>query len=526
MFGSKVENNFSQPFVGISEQIAIHAQFRPKELALVEEERSVNWQEYDAVGQRIGRALVNQGIQRGERIALLVDNSVWSHELLLGIWRAGAVAVPLSPMLTVDALASMLSDCGARGVFASAENTALAEQAVGTSGLMLISEGSSFADLISDKSHCDTSIDLVAEDLAVIIYSSGTTGTPKGIAHSHGARLCFASVLATQFRYHSHGPVLSSIAIHSNGAWVGWLPAKLVGAPTIVLKRFTPAGFVDVVKKHRPTHGFVVPTMCAGLMEHPDIEVAGLECFEGVITAGAPMSAAMKDGMTRLTDNGLYELWGLTEGVCTIIDPEEMSTRPTSVGRPMLGCEIRLIDKHDEDVTFTGTGEIVGYSSGMMSGYWCRPEANRALLWKDNKGKRFIRTGDIGEFDAEGFLSLRGRIKDMMISGGVNVYPVDIESVLLECDGVRDVSVIGIEHPKWGETPVAFVIVKEGIDVEADELKAWANKRLSRHQHLHDLVVHHGDFPRNTLGKVMKNELSAIYVSGEQSGSESDRVSR
>lgn len=299
--------------------------------------------------------------------------------------------------------------------------------------------------------------------------------------------------------------------MHSNGAWLGWLPAMLLGATTVILPAFTPENFVEAVRRHRPTHGFTVPTVCAVLLERPDIEQVGLDCFVGLVTAGSPMPANVKQRMREVTKDGLFEAWGLTEGVATVMTPEKMGDRPSSVGRPPLGCDLRVIDDNGREVERGGVGEIVGYSSSMMSGYWKRPDANEQLVWKDQQGRTFIRTGDVGEIDAEGFLTLRGRTKEMIISGGLNVYPVDIESVLRDSDLVKDVAVVGVEHPKWGETPVAFVIPLEGAEVDSGALKEWANERLAKHQRLHDVVIHGGDFPRNTLGKVLKADLAGNY---------------
>ncbi len=506
-----MEERFDLPFVSISDQIAIHAQFRGKRPALIEGERCLDWAAYNAVGDRIGCALTQQGIAKGDRVALLVCNGLWAHELLLGIWRAGAVAVPLSPLLTADALSAMLNDSGARVLFASVDYRDLAEEFLGRNDIAIIIDGEPYSKWLADNTGGAGSIELSADDPAVIIYSSGTTGTPKGIVHSHGSRLNFASVFAVQFHFSCHSIALSTIPIHSNGAWLAWSPAKLVGAVTVILPNFSPAGFIDLVKKHRPTHGFIVPTICAQLLEHPGIECAGLECFDAAITAGAPIPTAHKASLQRLTGNGLYELWGLSEGVYTVIDPKNMVVYPTSVGRPIVGCDIRLIDEVGNDVTFTGIGEIVGYSNSMMSGYWKRPEANQALIWRGENGKCFMRTGDIGEFNGQGFLILRGRVKDMIISGGVNVFPVDIESVLQEHDNIKDVSVVGVEHSKWGETPVAFVIADRADGVNPQDIKKWANKRLAKHQRLLDVVLQRGDFPRNTLGKVLKKKLAESY---------------
>jgi len=254
---------FPSTFISISDQVEMHGRFRPRDIAFIEGEHSVDWAGYNRTGDRIAQALVGAGIQKGERVALLASNSLWAHELLLGIWRAGAVAVPLSPLLNPDGLATMLVDSDARMLLASSSYGELAATAAGRSNLPVITEGERYDSFIEPAASAPTGIGLSAEDRAVIIYSSGTTGTPKGIVHSHGARLNFATVVGSELRVNSSSVVLSVIPMHSNGSWLGWLPAMQLGATTVILPAFTPENFVDAVKQHRPTHGFTVPTVCA-----------------------------------------------------------------------------------------------------------------------------------------------------------------------------------------------------------------------------------------------------------------------
>ena len=252
--------------------------------------------------------------------------------------------------------------------------------------------------------------------------------------------------------------------------------------------------------------------MCRAILDHPDVGTADFTCFECALTAGAPMPEQMKIDVRKLTGDHLYELWGLTEGVATVISPAEMTKRPQAVGRPIPGCDIRTIDDEARENTGRGAGEIVGWSTSLMDGYWNRPETSEELKWTSADGQWFIRTGDMGEIDEEGYLTLRGRAKDMIISGGLNVFPIDIESVLLEHAEVADVTVVGCPHEHWGETPVAFVIPREGSTVRPDELKDWTDKRLAKFERLADVVLRKQDFPRNTLGKVIKNQLRDEYL--------------
>jgi len=502
---------FQPVFTGLSEQIAIHGRFRAGDTALIEGDRRLNWRDYNLRANRIARGLVALGVRPGDRVATMVGNGIWAHELLLGIWRAGAAMVPLSPLLSDANLATMVADCTPALMFAGDEYLDRCRPAVGPD--RAFSEAL-FEPYIAGFDGSPPGIATAPLDLAVVVYSSGTTGTPKGIAHSHESRLKFAAYFAAEFGFTPHARALSCVPIHSNGAWLSWAPAKWMGATTIVLPQFSADGYLDMVEAHAPTHGFAVPTMAHALLAHPRIEEVGLHGFQVLITAGSAMPEGMKRQLQRLTGHRLYELWGLTEGVATIINPRDMRGRMHSVGHPMLGCDIRLVDALGNDVTGSATGEIVGRSAAMMSGYWNRPDANADIVWRDETGTPYLRTGDLGEFDDEGFLTLRGRIKDMIVSGGLNVYPVDIEAVLLRHPEVADAVVAGVEHPKWGESPAAFVRLHAMAEATPAALVEWTNAQLARHQRLAELHVVPGDFPRNGMGKVVKRELVALHRAG------------
>ena len=479
------------------------------DLALVESEREVTWAQLNVSADAIARALLGAGLNKGDRVCQLLRNDVWSLELTLGIWRAGGAVVPLSPMLTADMLRVMLNDASPQLLFADLAYAELATAAIDGTNVSLITAGPSFDDFVGGDSSSIELPELLPHELSNIIYSSGTTGVPKGIAHTHAARVAFAQTFVKDFAYTTQSRAISVIPPHSNGAWLTWMPAFLAGATTCLLAEFSPGEFLDTVGRYRPTHGFIVPTICAALLEEPGVESAGLDSFECALTAGAPMPQAIKSEIRRLTGNGLWELWGLTESIATVISPAEMALRPESVGRPAMGMDIRLVDEQGNEVGLGEEGEIVGRSSSLMEGYWNRPDLTQELEWYAPDGTLYMRTGDIGELDAEGYLTLRGRKKDMIISGGINVFPTDIESVLVTHPGVKDAAVTGISDDRWGERPVAFVLENDDSNVNPDELLDWVNAQLAKHQRIVKVIVEPVDFPRNTLGKVLKNQLAS-----------------
>ncbi len=190
-----------------------------------------------------------------------------------------------------------------------------------------------------------------------------------------------------------------------------------------------------------------------------------------------------------------------------------MLEHPDSVGRPWMGCELRIIDDSGKDITGAGVGEIVGRTISMMEGYLNRLDASRDLIWRDEKGEVFFRTGDLGEIDRNGYLYVRGRAKDMIISGGLNIFPIDIEAIMLNHGAVKDAAVVGVTDEKWGETPVGFVVLEPGEQAIEEDVCSWINAQLAKFQRVSEVVFVEKDFPRNALGKVLKNQLIESYES-------------
>ncbi len=515
---------FVPSFMSMSDIVGLHAQSRPNDIAFADMESSISWREFDQKVNTLANALIKAGVRQGDRIAILAGNSMWSYVVVFGVMRAGGVACPLSTLLTPQNIAGLVQDCDAGIMFVDRHysDMGISTQMSCTSLNLIFEEG---PDEIEDEEYAqahlwcaydsftfdvadqDPFLTHNADDRCNVIYSSGTTGKPKGIVHSHGARVGFASELAIGLRFHGQCRALVTTAPSSNGAWVVMLPTILVGGTTLVMGAFDTESFFNMMKTHQPTHVFMVPTQARALLSDPAHKKAKFKKLECIVTAGAPMPDVIKNQIREISGEKLYELWGFTESVGTIISPAEMIKRPNSVGRAWVGCELKIIDDDGNDITGNGIGEVVGRTVSMMEGYLNRPDENYDIIWKDKKGHLFLRTGDIGEIDDEGYLTLRGRAKDMIISGGLNIFPVDIESKLLSHEAVQDASVIGVEDEKWGETPVAFVILKKGIPYKKDVLMAWLNEQLAKYQRISDLVIKKEDFPRNALGKVLKASL-------------------
>jgi acyl-CoA synthetase (AMP-forming)/AMP-acid ligase II len=228
-------------------------------------------------------------------------------------------------------------------------------------------------------------------------------------------------------------------------------------------------------------------------------------------SAGSPLRTQTKAEVIKRFSGELVELWGLTEGVATTLKPEDMENKMESVGLPLVGWDVRIIDEEGRELPRGETGEIAAFSSFLMPEYYKLPDKTAEAIWLDETGKTYLKTGDMGKLDEDGFLYILDRKKDMIISGGINIFASDIEEVLARHPAVQDAAVIGIPDPKWGETPLALVIVREGASVSEQELMTWVNPKLAKYQRISG-VVFCEDFPRNAMGKVLKRELRSHYA--------------
>jgi acyl-CoA synthetase (AMP-forming)/AMP-acid ligase II len=278
------------------------------------------------------------------------------------------------------------------------------------------------------------------------------------------------------------------------------------------MEKFDVERFLKLAQQHRATHAMLVPVQYRRIMEHPGFDAYDLSSFRMKFATSAPFTAALKADVLKRWPGGLVEYFGMTEGGGTLIlaaheHPDKLHT----VGRPAPGHDIRLIDEDGKEVAVGEVGEVVGHSPAMMNGYHNQPGKTADAEWRDETGKRFIRTGDVGRFDAEGFLTLMDRKKDMIISGGFNIYPSDLEAVLAAHPDVAEAAVVGAPSDRWGETPIALVTPKAGAAIEPEALRAWANGQLGKTQRLAALAFVDA-LPRSAIGKVLKRELRDRYA--------------
>jgi long-chain acyl-CoA synthetase len=496
-------------FVPIAECVRAHAQGAPQRLALVDATRQIDYAAFDALIDRCAAALQRDGQVPGGAVAVCAAASIDYAVVFLGALRAGLAVAPLAPGSTTASLARMVADAGARHVFVDADAAASFDGL--DAKVQRLDAG--FETWLAPVGAQPAPVEIAPESPFNIIYSSGTTGEPKGIVQPHAMRWAHVRRGAA-YGYGPGAVTLLATPLYSNTTLVVFFPSLAFGGTVVLMPKFDALGYLHLAERHRATHTMLVPVQYQRLMAHPEFDRFDLSAFRAKFCTSAPFSAPLKADVLKRWPGGLIEFYGMTEGGGTCIleahlHPDKLHT----VGCPAEGHDIRLIDDTGAEVAPGEAGEVVGHSPGMMSGYHRQPGKTREAEWFDPSGKRFIRTGDIGRFDADGFLTLFDRKKDMVISGGFNIYPSDLEAQLREHPAVADVAVVGVPSEQWGETPVAFVVSRAGATATADELREWLNARVGKTQRLAALHLI-DDLPRSAIGKVLKRELRERHTRG------------
>ena len=486
------------------------------------------WKDFMSATYRFANALIDLGIKPGDRVGLFMSNGLPMVQAIFGVVRCGATVVPLNTSVNDNAASTMFCDAQVaavvvtedlfdRGVKISAEldqphfRIVDRQQVAASSGQVWLSMESLCADFDASAPN----VEIPVEGVINIIYSSGTTGMPKGIAHDHVGRRDWTYDIALALRYHGRARTLLTIGLYSNISWVAMLSTFLVGGAVIVDKQFDAARCLESIGHHRITHLAMVPIQFQRLIDElkkdPDADVTSMQ---SMMSCGSPLREPLKRDLFSAFDCGVIELYGLTEGIITTLESEDAKGRWSSVGRPLIGTDIEIIGNDDQIVDQGEAGEIVSRGRIAMPGYWNRPEADQEATWIDAQGKIWLRSGDIGYVDADGYLYIVDRKKDMILSGGQNIYPQDLEAVIARHEGVFDVAVVGMSSVKWGETPVALLVPKENICLDPAEIQDWANRRLGKQQRLADVILVDA-LPRNPNGKILKRELRETYKGRE-----------
>jgi long-chain acyl-CoA synthetase len=506
------------PFRAIPDLLREQAVAAPARTALIQGERSVSWLQLDAIADRIAASLQRDGVMPTASIAICSSNSLEYAAVFLGALRAGVAVAPLPTQSSPVQLAGMVADSGARHFFVDAGVPPF--EAAATRVFLDGSREPTLQTWLAPEGARPEPVQIQPEWPFNIIYSSGTTGAPKGIVQSHAMRWMHVA-RSQNYGYAPDTVTLVATSLCSNTTLVSFFPSIANGGCVVLAPpRFDAATYLALAEKHRATHAMLVPVQYRRIMALPEFGRYDLSSFRMKFCTSAPFPAELKADILKRWPGGLVEFFGLTEGGGTcVLEAHNFPDKLHTVGKPAEGHDVRVIDEDECELPAGEIGEVVGRSGAMMTSYHNQPAKTREAEWYDQDGSRFIRSGDVGRFDADGFLTLIDRRKDMIISGGFNIYPSDLEAVLRQHGGVADAAVVGVPSAEWGETPVAFVVPAAEAP-SAQELRAWANAQLGKTQRLAD-VRYMDELPRSEIGKVLKRQLREEYAHPRSGASQS-----
>jgi O-succinylbenzoate-CoA ligase len=497
--------------------LAKRAALSPSLEGLVEVERArrFTFPQLNAGANRAAHLFTGLGVRTGDRVALLLMNGAEYVESFFALAKIGAIVVPLNWRLVPDELAFILRDSGATvllygGEFATAvadlqargpDATSVREWLQAGAGETRAPFARSFDALRRGMSDAEPETGAADDDDLYIMYTSGTTGRPKGAVHSHLSALwaCLTLAVTADNRYRDR--YLNVLPLFHVGALTPLTAAVHRGVTTIMMRAFDPIRLFQAIEQERVTTLLAVPAMLNFMLQVPDLDRYDCTTLRWIMSGAAPVPVALIEAWAKRGIE-VHQVYGLTEscGPGCLITPEDAMAKAGSTGKAFVHTEVRVVTEHGEDVRPGEVGEVIVRGAHVMKRYWNRPEATAETIRAG-----WLYTGDLATMDADGYVYIVDRKKDLIISGGENIYPAEVENVIVAHPKVREVAVIGQPSPTWGEAPLA-VVVKRDVALTADETLAWCQDKLARFKHP-KAVVFVDELPRNPAGKVLKRLL-------------------
>jgi acyl-CoA synthetase (AMP-forming)/AMP-acid ligase II len=510
----------------LAELPRFHARHRPDKTAFIFEDRVTSYAEFDRQASRVANGLLAEGLTRGSRVGFLDKNSDLFYQVVFGAAKAAAVSVGINWRLAPPEVAYILNDCRAEILFVGPDFFGLVEQIAQDlphlKRIVAMCPGhrdwSDFSAWRDGHADSDPNVDVTPADVAIQMYTSGTTGHPKGVQLQHH---CFFELqrqppnpdMAWNEWSDRDVSLVAMPSFHIGGVGYGVWGLRS-GATNVVVSDFDPGAALDLIETRGISKVFLVPSAIRMVVQHPQAETTDFRNIKYIMYGASPIPLDLLRQAVAVFKCGFVQLYGMTEttGAATYLPPQDHDVagneRMRSAGKPYPGVALKVVDEVGREVAPRAVGEICIASPANMLGYWNLPDATAKTLIDG-----YVHTGDAGFLDENGYVYVHDRVKDMIVSGGENVYPAEVENALFGHPAVADVAVIGVPDDRWGEAVKAIVVLKPGHRVSADELIGHARAQIAGYK-LPKTVDFIAELPRNPSGKVLKRELRKPFWVG------------
>ncbi|MEW5425035.1 AMP-binding protein [Amorphus sp. 3PC139-8] len=488
--------------------VAHNAARFPEKTALIQGERRMSYAELDRASDRIARGLLARGVAPGDRVAMLMDSCIDWVVVYVGVAKAGCTAVPFNYRLTAADLALVLEDSCSRLLFRSAGLTQIPDD-TDLVNEVVVADTSGLDAFVANAGDGPCGVEVSPSGIQAILYTGGTTGRSKGAMLSHENIFWNTIHESLDTGMHEDDNTLLATPLHHSAALNCWLlPALYLGATATILPKYTTEDMICTIERERCTNAFTPPSMARDIYKHPLAQTADLSCFERWYVGGANLSRNDREAMHALIPGvQIFYQYGLTEAgvIVTVLKEKDYERAPGSIGRAFLNFDVKILREDLSDAETGEVGEIAVRGPSVMQGYFNNPEATAAVFHDG-----WLRTGDMGAMDEDGFVTFHDRLKDMVKTGGLNVYSQEVEQVLLRHDEVREAAIIGLPSDVWGEEVTAVIVLHDGAEADETSLIAFAKEELAGYKvPKRVLIVSYADMPINYSGKIVKRDLRA-----------------
>jgi fatty-acyl-CoA synthase/long-chain acyl-CoA synthetase len=511
--------------MNIGEGLTLNAVNHPRKTALIYQGRRKTYAEMNQAANRLANAVWGMGLRKGDKAALLLYNCPEYMEAIFGLAKIGVVLVPINYRLAAPEIEYIINNSDSRLLITEA--ACLGQvlpilprlEQVRPDRCILLGEGESagmarWGEVLARSSDREPEVEVEETDTFYIGYTSGTTGFPKGAVFSHKSRVMRTLLYSIIYGIPEEDVQLVVAPIYHAAPFAFALMEIYRGGTLVIQRDFDPAAVLHTIQEERVSSAFFVPTMYHEMVNLPPAEAAryDLSSLRILITGGAPLSARAKEQILAFfTSAGLFEFYGGTEtGMVTILQPKDQLSRPKSVGQPIFGTRIRLLDEQGQEVPLGEVGELYMKGPTTFDCYYKDPQATAEVLREG-----WLTIGDMARRDEDGYYYIVDRKRDMIVSGGANIYPAEVEKVLSAHPKVRDVAVLGVPDEKWGEAVKAVVVLREGQKATAEELQEYCRGELASYK-IPSSVDFVAELPRTPSGKVLKRQLRDAYWEGRE----------